>query len=75
MKINKKDNNEVPIGIALVNNAMDFSFEKMRYELNGVLVDESKNVEITKTMRIYLSINWRVNNENSGWSNGINVVN
>ncbi|XP_044013982.1 uncharacterized protein LOC122856368 [Aphidius gifuensis] len=42
----------------------------MRYELNGVLVDKSKNVGITTTIKNYLSINSRENNENAGWLNG-----
>ena len=59
--------------LTLVNNAMCFLFDEMRYELNGVLVDKSKNVGITSTMKNYLSLSSRMNYENAGWINQIGM--
>jgi len=73
-KLSKKENNDAPVGISMGNNAMGFLFEEMRYELNGVLVDKSKNVGITTTMKNFLSINSKENYENAGWLNEVGAL-
>ena len=58
-KLTKKDGTEGEPNVKLVNNAMAFLFEEIRYELAGVEVDRTKNVGITTTMKNLLSINER----------------
>ena len=41
----------------LTNNAFAFLFEEIRYELNGVEVDRTRDLGITSTMKGYLSYN------------------
>lgn len=61
--------------IKLCNNAMAFLFREIRYELGGVVVDRSKNVGITSTIRNYVSLTkddeWRL--WNASWF-GCNVA-
>ncbi|XP_055839187.1 uncharacterized protein LOC129907136 [Episyrphus balteatus] len=40
----------------LVNNAMAFLFDEIRYELNGKEIDYNRNVGITSTIKNYLSL-------------------
>lgn len=51
----------------LVNNGVLYLFDEIRYEINGVEIDKSKNTGITSTMKNYLSINPISNLENAGW--------
>lgn len=52
-----KENATGALNVKLVNNAMAFLFEEIRYELAGVEVDRTKNVGITSTAKALLSIN------------------
>lgn len=63
--------------ITLVNNCMAFLFQNIRYELNGVEIDRSKNCGISTTMKGILSYGKEESNalENSGWNlNGFKDV-
>src|SRR5436190_14874524 len=42
--------------VSLVNNAMSFLFDELRYEIGGVQLDRTKNVGITTTIKNCLSI-------------------
>lgn len=50
------DKNEKVSIIELVNNAVLFLFQDIRYELNGVEIDKIKNAGITTTMKSLLSM-------------------
>lgn len=50
----KADNTNADI--SLVNNAIAFLFEDIRYEINGVEIDRTKNVGVTSTIKNMLSI-------------------
>jgi hypothetical protein len=69
------------LNVKLVNNAMAFLFEEIRYELAGVEVDRTKNVGITTTIKHMLSVNERdvTALSNAGWvapdNNTLSVVN
>lgn len=54
----------------LVNNAVAFLFDEIRYELNGVEIDRTRNVGITSTIKNYLSLNETSSKMfyNAGWS-------
>ncbi|XP_044008128.1 uncharacterized protein LOC122852388 [Aphidius gifuensis] len=56
-----------PTKVKLVHNAMCHMFDEIRYEINGIEVDKSKNVGVTSTIKNYLSINSSTNLENAGW--------
>jgi len=40
------------------NNCVAFIFDEIRYELNGVEIDRSKNVGITSTFKNYVSLSY-----------------
>ncbi|KAG8255970.1 hypothetical protein J6590_108351 [Homalodisca vitripennis] len=68
-KIIKAADNSDDITTELVNNAMSFLFDEIRYELCGTEIDRVKNVGITTTMKNILTsrpsdVNWM---ENAGW--------
>lgn len=56
-------NTDIPEGAAaadqvtpnFINNVFAFMFDEMRYELNGIQIDNCKNVGITSTMKGYIS--------------------
>ncbi|XP_055918306.1 uncharacterized protein LOC129950388 [Eupeodes corollae] len=56
----------------LTNNAMAFLFEEIQYELNGVNIDNNKNVGITSTLKNYISLNANESKslENGSWTGG-----
>lgn len=47
----------VSLTAKLVNNAMAFLFDEVRYELNGVEIDRNRNVGHTTTLKNYISLN------------------
>ncbi|XP_070171213.1 uncharacterized protein [Polyergus mexicanus] len=53
----------------LVNNCAAFMFEKIRYELDGVEIDRSRNVGITSTIKNYASLTVERGKilKNAGW--------
>ena len=53
----------------LVNNAICFLFEELRYELNGVEIDRCKHVGLTSVMKGYASLtpSQKHSLENAGW--------
>lgn len=66
----KKDDNAADTTTTLINNAMAFLFDEIRYELCGVEIDRVKNVGITTTIKNILSakpgdVNWM---ENACWN-------
>ena len=69
------------LNVKLVNNALAFLFEEIRYELAGVEVDRTKNIGITSTIKTLLSINEHnvKSLQNAGWiaptNNVLNVGN
>lgn len=56
----------------LVSNAVGHLFDEVRYELNAVEIDKSKNVGLTSLMKGYISLNpgQSVTLENAGWISG-----
>ena len=64
---------------ALVNNAVCHLFEEIRYELNAIKIDRSKNVGLTSVIKGWHSYNpnQEIFLENAGWlrENGQNIVN
>ena len=53
----------------LTNNAVAFLFEEIHYELNGVDIENNKNVGITTTLKNYVSLNENESKilENASW--------
>ncbi|XP_029674264.1 uncharacterized protein LOC115242261 [Formica exsecta] len=53
----------------LVNNCAAFMFEEIRYELDGVEIDRSRNVGITSTIKNYASLSVEKSKilKNAGW--------
>ncbi|XP_050453274.1 uncharacterized protein LOC126852478 [Cataglyphis hispanica] len=53
----------------LVNNCAAFMFEEIRYELDGVEIDRSRNVGITSTIKNYASLTVERSSilQNAGW--------
>ncbi|XP_011632428.1 uncharacterized protein LOC105424084 [Pogonomyrmex barbatus] len=53
----------------LVNNCVAFMFDEIRYELNGVEIDKSRNVGITTLMKNYASLSYERDRvlQNTGW--------
>ncbi|XP_070168303.1 uncharacterized protein [Polyergus mexicanus] len=53
----------------LVNNCAAFIFEEIRYELDGVKIDRSRNVGITSTIKNYVSLSVEKGKilKNAGW--------
>ncbi|KAJ8914168.1 hypothetical protein NQ315_016247 [Exocentrus adspersus] len=64
-----KDDGQPATKLKLINNAFEFLFRELRYELNGVLVDSIRNVGLTSTLKSYLSYNEdeSIALENAGW--------
>ena len=64
-----KDAAAATLNVKLVNNAIAFLFEEIRYELAGVEVDRTKNVGITSTVKTLLSANEHEKKHlfNAGW--------
>ncbi|MGP1911496.1 MAG: hypothetical protein ACTS4T_01695 [Candidatus Hodgkinia cicadicola] len=64
-----KDATATTLNVKLVNNAIAFLFEEIRYELAGVEVDRTKNVGITSTVKTLLSANAQEKTHlvNAGW--------
>ena len=52
----KKKNNQMPT--MLVNNCVAFMFYEIRYEFNGVEIDRNQNVDITNTLKNYVSMTY-----------------
>lgn len=61
---------------SLVNNAMAFLFDEIRYELNGVEIDRTRNLGLTSTMKNFISLNDNKSKMlyNSGWSPFVNLT-
>ena len=55
--------------VALGNNCVAFIFNEVRYELNGVEIDRNRNVDITSTLKNYLTVlsDRSVILRNAGW--------
>ena len=51
-----------------VNNGLCHLFDEIRYEINAIEIDRSKNVGITTLMKGWTSFNPRQNMENAGWT-------
>lgn len=68
-KIKGKKSGGTDAEISLINNAMAYLFEDIRYEICGVVVDRTKNVGITTTIKNLLSIKQNETNilKNSCW--------
>ncbi|KYN21207.1 hypothetical protein ALC57_06424, partial [Trachymyrmex cornetzi] len=64
----KKKNDQTPT--TLVNNCVTFMFDEIRYELNGVKIDRSRNVGITTTLKNYVSLTYdkALIALNAGWN-------
>lgn len=54
LRVDKTANNN-NVTPRLVNNALAFLFDEIRYEINGFTIDKCKNVGITSTMKGYVS--------------------
>lgn len=54
----------------LVNNAIAFLFDEIRYEFGGIVIDRVRNPGITTTIKSYTSMNQNesIRMENAGWS-------
>lgn len=54
----------------LVNNAVAFLFEEIRYEINGVEIDRTRNLGIATSLKNYISLNRNESQMlfNAGWS-------
>ena len=54
--------------VTLGNNCVAFIFDEIRYELNGVEIDRNRNVDITSTLKNYITVSDRsVILCNAGW--------
>lgn len=60
---------DTALNVELVNNGIAFLFEEIRYELAGVVVDHTRNVGVTSTIKTFLSLNNNVQDamKNAGW--------
>lgn len=65
-----KDDNNASATAQLVNNPIAFLFDEIRYELNGIQIDRTRNVGITSTLKNYISMTSAASKKsfNSGWS-------
>lgn len=68
-KITAKKNADAITDIYLVNNAIAFLFEDIRYEICGIVVDRTKNVGIITTLKNLLSLRQNETNmmKNACW--------
>lgn len=74
LKLGKdKDKDELSI---LNNNCMTFLFDEIRYELNGIEIDRTRNLGYTSTLKNYVSLNEEQSNKlyNAGWSPKSNII-
>lgn len=64
-----KDDGKPIEKLKFINNAFNFLFREIRYELNGVVIDSVRNVGLTSTLKGYLSYNESesVKLQNAGW--------
>ncbi|XP_043471591.1 uncharacterized protein LOC122504509 [Leptopilina heterotoma] len=64
-----KPNNTLVTNTKLISNGISYLFNEIRYELNGVEIDRSKNVGITTTMKNIISQtpNQMIYSENAGY--------
>lgn len=60
---------------SLTNNAMAYLFEEIHYELNGIEIENNKNVGITSTLKNYISLtsNESKRLENASWTGNTNI--
>ena len=56
-KVTEQDGSVLKEGTTLVNNAICFLFSEIRYEINAIEIDKSKNVGLTSCMKAYPSLN------------------
>lgn len=68
------DKGEKVSSVELVNNAILFLFQDIRYELNGVEIDRIKNAGITTTIKSLLSINEGESKMSRLWGWDINGI-
>lgn len=68
-KITKKDGKTVGSTIPFINNPMAFLFEEIRYEISGIIVDSTKRVGVSSTLKNLVSLSPKDNNglKTSGW--------
>ncbi|XP_078051669.1 uncharacterized protein LOC144477804 [Augochlora pura] len=68
-KLSKQPGGSTDDWVLLLNNAIAFMFDEIRYELNGVEIDRSRNPGITTIMKNYVSLNATKSNvlSNGGW--------
>ncbi|KAG4073206.1 hypothetical protein HA402_013471 [Bradysia odoriphaga] len=66
----QEDDGTVSVLAQLTNNAFAYLFDNLRYELNGVEIDHSKNVGHTSTLKSIVSLNENESKMllNAGWS-------
>lgn len=64
------------VAVQLVNNAIAYLFDEIRYEINGAVVDRTKNVGMTTTIKNLLSRRTNEKNEMeiAGWSTEANNI-
>lgn len=55
-KLTGKNAAGTAVPVKFVNNAIAYLFEAIRYEIGGIVIDQSKNAGITSTIKNYLSI-------------------
>lgn len=67
-RVGKKDGKEGTT-VPFINNAMSYLFEELRYEISGVLVDSTKRVGISSTLKGLVSISPNEKNilSSAGW--------
>ena len=57
LSMNRRSNGkEEPASVILGNNCVAFMFDEIRYEIDGVEIDRSRNVGITSTIKNYVSL-------------------
>lgn len=66
-KIIGKDGKQIHKSINFTSNPILFLFQDIRYEINGVEIDRSKNVGITTTIKSYISMNDGENKSAALW--------
>lgn len=68
-RLTKPDGTAAPANTKFVNNGICHLFEDIRYELNGIVIDQCKNVGITSLMKnlVSLSPNQKYLMANAGW--------
>lgn len=68
-RITDKDNKPSE-KLSLINNAIAYLFDEIRYELGGIIVDRVRNPGITTTMKGYVSFCDKdcIRYENAGWN-------